>query len=277
MMNKTRKKIGVALFEIIMLILALVWLYPYIWLTLSSVKPQNEIYANLWPSQFTLDNFKFIFDTTNQMERDFFRSLMNSVIISVTVTFSVVLTSSFVGYAIAKFKFLGGTILKNFTIFQMLFPGFMFTIPTFVVIKSLGMLNTLASLIVPSLFGAWGVFMFTQSFRNIPNDYIEAARMEGAGEIRIIFSIMLPLTRSTASIVGLFTFIGIWDNFLTPLILIRDYDKMPLSVLLASFNHEYANQLGPVLAGSVIQTLPMVILFLVFRKYFLQGISISFK
>jgi multiple sugar transport system permease protein len=277
MIKRTRKKIGVATFEIIMFILALIWLYPYIWMALAAVKPQNEIYANLWPSRFTLDNFKFIFDTTSQMERDFLKSLMNSVFVSVTVTFSVVLTSAFVGYAVAKFKFVGGTILKNFTIFQMLFPGFMFTIPTFVVVKSLGMLNSLASLIVPALFGAWGVFMFTQSFRNVPNDYIEAARMEGAGETRIIFSIMLPLTRSTASIVGLFTFIGIWDNFLTPLILIQDYDKMPLSVLLASFNHEYANQLGPVLAGSVIQTLPMVLLFLLFRKYFLQGISISFK
>ncbi len=276
-MSKTRKKVSIIVFELIMLTLGLFWLYPYFWLVFSSLKPQREIYNQFWPSAFTLDNYKFIFDTSQQMNRDFIRALLNSVFISVTVTVSVVFTSALVGYAIAKFKFLGGTFLKNFTIFQMLFPGFMFTIPTFVVVKALGLLNSLAGLIIPALFGAWGVFMFTQSFRNVPDDYIEAARMEGASETRIVLSIMMPISRSTASIVGLFTFIGIWDNFLTPLILISDYDKMPLSVLLASFNHEYGSQIGAVLSGAVIQTMPMVLLFLIFRKYFLQGIAVSFK
>jgi len=276
-MTKQRKKLTVFLFELIMLILALFWLYPYFWLVFSSIKPQKEIYTQFWPSAFTMDNYRFIFDTAEKMNRDFLRALMNSIFISVTVTGSVVFTSAIVGYAVAKFRFLGGTVLKNFTIFQMLFPGFMFTIPTFVVVKALGLLNSLAGLIIPALFGAWGVFMFTQSFRNVPNDFIEAARMEGASETRIVLYIMLPICRSTASIVGLFTFIGIWDNFLTPLILISDYEKMPLSVLLASFNHQYGSQVGAVLAGAVIQTIPMVLLFLLFRKFFLEGISVSFK
>lgn len=101
--------------------------------------------------------------------------------------------------------------------------------------------------------------------------------MDGASELWIVFRIMLPLTHSTASIVGLFTFIGTWDNFLWPLIVIRNYKVMPLSVLLATFNHEYGVYIGPVLAASAIQSLPMVIIFLVFRKYFLQGISMSLK
>jgi multiple sugar transport system permease protein len=276
-MSKAKKRVTTIIFELIMLILAIFWLYPYFWLVFSSLKPQREIYTQFWPSAFTMENYRFIFSTAEKMNRDFLRSLMNSIFISVTVTASVVFTSALVGYGIAKFKFLGGTILKNFTIFQMLFPGFMFTIPTFVVVKALGLLNSLGGLIIPALFSAWGVFMFTQSYRNIPNDFIEAARMEGASETRIVLSIMIPLARSTASIVGLFTFIGIWDNFLTPLILISDYDKMPLSVLLASFNHEYGSQIGAVLSGAVIQTMPMVLLFLIFRKYFLEGIAVSFK
>ena len=211
------------------------------------------------------------------MDRDFIRALFNSIFISVSSTLSIVFTSAFVGYGVAKFKFAGGTFLKHFTVFQLLFPAFMFTIPLFIVVNNLGLVNTLAGLIIPSLFSAWGLFMFTQSFRGIPDDYIEAARMEGASEFRIIFSIMLPLSRSTASIVGLFSFIAIWDNFLTPLIIIRDYDKMPLSVLIASFKHGYSNEIGAILAGTVLQTLPMIILFLIFRKYFLQGIAMSFK
>ena len=101
--------------------------------------------------------------------------------------------------------------------------------------------------------------------------------MDGASDFWVILKLMIPLSRSTASIVGMFTFIGIWDNFMWPLIVIRDYNKMPLSVLLASFNKEYGSYVGPILAGSVIQTLPMVLIFLIFRKYFLQGISMSLK
>jgi len=274
---RTRKKTFMIIFELIMLCLGLVWLYPYFWLVFSSLKPQSEIYTKFWPTHFTFDNFNFIFDNAQKMDRNFIQALMNSIFISVTVTVSVVATSAFVAYPVAKFKFRGGKFLKNFTIFQMLFPGFMFTIPTFIVVKNLGMTNSLSGLIVPSLFGAWGVFMFSQSYKGVPDEYIESARIEGASEAKIVFKIMLPLARSTASIVGLFTFIGIWDNFLWPLIIIRDYEKMPLSVLLASFNHEYGSYVGPVMAGAVIQTLPMVILFMIFRKYFLQGISMSLK
>ncbi len=264
-------------FELVMVALGLIWLYPYFWLVFSSFKPQSEIYTRFWPTGFTWENFSWIFETTHRMERDFVRALFNSVLVSVSVTASIIVTSAIVGYAVAKIRFWGGRFLKQFTIFQLLFPGFMFTIPTYVVVRSLGLLDSLWALIVPSLFGAWGVFMFSQSFRGIPSDYLEAARMEGASETTIIFRIMLPLSRSTASIVGLFTFIGIWDNFLWPLIVIKDYEKMPLSVLLASFSHEYGTYLGPLLAGAVIQTLPMVLLFLLFRKYFLQGISMSLK
>ena len=270
-------RIGLWIFEIFMLGIALFWLYPYFWLFFSSFKPQNEIYTTFIPSSLTFEHYEFIFSSAEKMERPFIRALGNSLFISVIVTFSVIVTSSFVGYAISKIKFRAGKFLNSFTIFQMLFPGFMFILPLYIVVKNLGMYNSLAGLIVPSLFGAWGAFMFSQSLRALPDAYIESARIEGASEWKIIIKIMLPLVRSTASIVGLFTFIGIWDNFLWPLIVIQDYDKMPLSVLLASFNHEYASYIGPLLAGSVIQTIPMVLLFLIFRKYFLQGISISLK
>jgi len=159
----------------------------------------------------------------------------------------------------------------------MIFPGFLFIVPLYVLIRNLGLIDTRTALILPSLVSAWGIFMFTQSFRAIPNEYLEAARMDGANDLWIITRVLVPLASSTVSIVGLFTFIGIWDNFMWPLIVVSDYTKMPLSVLLASFNMQYGSYLGPVLAGSVLQTMPMVVIFLVFRKYFLQGISMSLK
>ncbi|MCD6239562.1 MAG: carbohydrate ABC transporter permease [Thermotogae bacterium] len=272
-----RKRISREILFVIFFVLAIIWLYPYVWLFLSSVKPTDQIYTTFIPRSFTLDHYKFLFTKAQEMGRPFLLALFNSIFMSITVTISVILTSAIIGYAVAKIDFKGGRFLNNFVIFQMLLPGFMFIIPLFFVVKALGLLDTYGAVIIPGLTSAWGVFMFAQSFKSIPSAYIEAARMDGAGELWIVFRIMLPLSRSTASIVGLFTFIGTWDNFLWPLIVIRNYRVMPLSVLLATFNHEYGAYIGPVLAASAIQSLPMVIIFLIFRKYFLQGISMSLK
>ncbi|AEX86441.1 ABC-type sugar transport system, permease component [Marinitoga piezophila KA3] len=271
------KKIINIFFHIIMFSLAVLWLYPYIWLLMSSLKPSSEIYTRFWPTHFTLEHFKFILESAEKMQRPFIRAFLNSVFISVTVTLSVILTSSIISYALAKLEFKGREKIFNFLIFQMVFPGFMFTIPLYILIRNLGLLNTYSAIILPSLMSGWGIFMITQSYRSTPSDYIEAAKMDGASDLWIIFKIMIPLNKSAISIVSLFTFIGIWDNFMWPLIVMKDYNKMPLSVLLASFNHEYGAYIGPILAGAVIQTIPMVILFLLFRKYFLQGISITLK
>lgn len=261
----------------VFLSLALLWIYPYAWLVLSSFKPAEDIYTTFLPKRLTMQHYEFIFVMANKFQRPFIRAFLNSLFITTTVTFSVLLTSSVIGYVISRINFKIGKYLFNFIIYQMLFPGFMFIIPTFILIRSFGWLNTYKALIVPALTSSWGIFMFAQVFKTIPTDYIDAAKIDGANNIWIIFKIMLPLTKSTASIVGLFTFIGTWDNFLWPLMVMKDYNKMPLSVLLASFNHEYASYIGPVLAGAVIQTIPMVVIFIIFRNYFLQGISLSLR
>jgi len=261
----------------IMFAVSLIWLYPYVWLFLSSFKPWNEIYTTFIPSHFTLKSYSYILSVADQMGYPFLRGLFNSIFISVVVTVSVVVTSAIVGYAVAKIRFGGSKALFNFVIYQMLFPGFMFTVPLYIVIRSFGLLDTYAAMIVPSLMGAWGVFMFSQSFKSVPNDYIEAAKIDGANFFWVVFNVMVPLSRSTMAIVTIFTFIGIWDNFMWPLIVIQSHPKMPLAVLLAVFNKTYGGYVGPILAGSVIQTIPMVIIFIIFRKYFLQGISMSFK
>ncbi|HEW91377.1 MAG TPA: carbohydrate ABC transporter permease [Thermotogaceae bacterium] len=276
-MKGKKISISIVILYIVLFVLSIIWIYPYLWMTLASIKPSNEIFTKLIPSRLTLEHYRYIFSTAKRMNRPFLRALGNSIFISVTVTFSVIFTSAIIGYSLAKIKFKGSNTIFNFILFQMLFPGFLFIVPLYVLIRFLGLLNTLTAVIIPSLMSAWGIFMFTQSYKSVPNEYIEAAKMDGASDFWIIFRIMVPLVKSTASIVGLFTFIGIWDNFMWPLIVIKKYDKMPLSVLLASFNHEYGSYVGPLMAGAVIQTMPMVLIFLIFRKYFLQGISMSLK
>ncbi|WP_448535885.1 carbohydrate ABC transporter permease [Pseudothermotoga sp.] len=272
-----RIKISDLILHAVMIFLAFIWIYPYLWLFMSSFKPAREIFTTFIPSRFTLEHYEFIFFMSGRLGRPFLRALLNSIFVASTVTFSVVMTSAFVGFVLAKIRFLLSRAILNFILYQMLFPGFMFLIPLFILIRTLGLMNSYSALILPSLMSSWGAFMFAQSFKTIPDDYIDAAKLDGANRFWIVLRVMLPLTRSTASIVGLFTFIGAWDNFLWPLMVMKDYKKMPLAVLLATFNHEYAGYVGPVLAGAVLQTIPMVLIFLILRKYFLQGISISLR
>jgi len=277
MKTKKKRKTGNVILHIVMFGLALIWLYPYIWLFLASVKPSAEIYTRFWPTKFTLEHFRFILESAERMNRPFVRAFFNSLFVSVTVTLSVLISSAIIAFALSKYKFKAREGIFNFIIFQMVFPGFMFTIPMYILIRNLNLLNSYGALILPSIMSGWGIFMLTQSFKGTPNDYIEAAKMDGASDFFVIFRIMVPLNNSAMAIVGLFTFIGIWDNFMWPLIVIQDYNKMPLSVLLATFNHEYGAYVGPIMAGSVIQTIPMVLIFIIFRKAFLQGISMTLK
>lgn len=258
--------------------LALTWLYPYIWMVSASLKPTSEIYnTSMFSGHFSLDNFAFLFDSADKLDRPFFKALLNSFFITLTVTFSVVLSSAYVAYAMTKIKFKGHKQLNNFLLFQMVLPGMLLTIPMFVLIKQLGLINTYSAMILPSLVSGWGIFMMAQAFKGTPNDYIDAAKLDRASMRQIISNLMVPLNKSIIAIVGLFTFTGTWDNFMWPLIVISDVDKMPLSVLLATFNKQFGFYVGPVMAGSVIQTLPLIFIFIIFRKYFLQGMSLSLK
>lgn len=273
-----KKSIGAWCITLAMYALAITWLYPYLWMITSSLKSTEEIYnTGLFEGSFSLDNFVFLFDTAEKLNRPFMRALFNSFFVAVTVTCSVLLTSAYVAYAMAKIDFKGRKQLEGFLIFQMVLPGMMLTIPLFVLIKQFGLIDSYAALIVPTLMSGWGVYMMSQVFKGTPNDYIDAAKLDSANIHQIIFKLMIPLNKSIVAIVALFTFTGAWDNFMWPLIVISDVDKMPLSVLLATFSKQYGLYVGPVMAGAVLQTLPLLVLFIVFRKYFLQGMSLSLK
>ena len=266
------------LVHLLMFILAVTWLYPFIWMVVSSLKPTAQIYTSgLFSGNVTLENYTFLFDNSNRADKPFLRTLFNSLFISLSVTACVTFTSMLVGYAVAKTDFRGKNSFKNLLIVQMVFPAFMFIIPQFVLMRELGLINSYSAMILPYAMSAWGIFMVSQSFKGTPNDYLYAAKLDHANLWGILRHVMMPLNKSILAIVALFTFSSSWDNFLWPLIVMRDVDKMPFSVLLATFNKSYGVYLGPVLAGSVVQMLPVVALFLLFRKYFLQGMSLSLK
>lgn len=261
-----------------MFILALSWLYPFIWMVMASLKPTAQIYTtSLFAGDVSLANYQFLFDNSNRADKPFMRTLFNSLFVSLTITFCVTVTAMLVGYAVAKTDFRGKNAFKNLLIVQMVFPAFMFIIPQFILMRELGLINSYSAMILPYAMSAWGIFMVSQSFKGTPNDYIHAAKLDRAGLWGILRHVMMPLNKSILAIVALFTFSTAWDNFLWPLIVMRDADKMPFSVLLATFSKSWGIYLGPVLAGSVVQMLPVMLLFILFRKYFLQGMSLSLK
>lgn len=261
-----------------MFILALSWLYPCIWMVMASLKPTAQIYTtSLFAGDVSLANYQFLFDNSNRADKPFMRTLFNSLFVSLTITFCVTVTAMLVGYAVAKTDFRGKNAFKNLLIVQMVFPAFMFIIPQFILMRELGLINSYSAMILPYAMSAWGIFMVSQSFKGTPNDYIHAAKLDRASLWGILRHVMMPLNKSILAIVALFTFSTAWDNFLWPLIVMRDADKMPFSVLLATFSKSWGIYLGPVLAGSVVQMLPVMLLFILFRKYFLQGMSLSLK
>ena len=278
MKKKTRSRVGLFFIYFIMYGLTITWLYPYIWLIINSFKKTGNIFTtSLISGPFTLDNFRYLIEAAEKMKRPFMLAVGNSLFITLIVTASTLFFSIIVGYALTKFEFKGSKFLQGFTIFQMMFPPFLMMVPFFVLMRSLYLNNTYSSMFLPYLISASSLFLAVQSFRNTPDDYIEAARIDGAGEAWIAFWVVAPLNRAILAIIGIFAFNGIWDNFMWPLIVVQDVNKMPFSVLIATFSKSYPTETGPILAGALIQTLPMIIIFFVFRKYFMGGLNLSLK
>lgn len=273
-----KRSIGGWTATIAIYVLALSWLYPFAWMVAASLKPAAQIYnTGLFEGDFTLDNFRFLFATADKLDRPFLGALGVSAVVTLTVTASVLLTSAFIAFALARMRFPGRKLFGDFLLLQMVIPTSMFILPLFVLVKEMGLLNSLGALILPSMMSGWGIYMMSQSFRTMPEEYFDAARLDRARLWQTVTKIVVPLNKSIIAIVALFTFTGTWDNFLWPLIAISDTDRMPLSVLLATFSKQYGGYAGPVMAGAVLQTLPLVLLFLLFRRHFLQGMSLSLK
>lgn len=258
--------------------LALTWLYPFAWMVAASLKPTAQIYTTaLFAGDWTLDNFRFLFATADKLDRPFLQALGISALVTLTVTASVLVSSAFIAFALARLRFPGRKLFGDFLLFQMVIPTTMFILPLFVLVKELGLLNSLAALMLPFMMSGWGIYMMSQSFRSMPEEYFDAARLDRASLWQTVTKVVVPLNSSIIAIVALFTFTGTWDNFLWPLIAISDAERMPLSVLLATFSKQYGGYAGPVMAGAVLQTLPLALLFLIFRRQFLQGMALSLK
>jgi len=276
--SKNNSKTVTVIVHIIMFVLALIWLYPYAWMFMASIKPTaNVMTTSLFEGPFTLENFRFLVVASEKLHFPFIRALMNSVFVTIVATICVTVLTAIVSYAFVKLDFVGKKLMDKMIIFQMVMPTFMFLVPQFLLMRYLNLLNTYSALFLPYVVSVSFIFMLSQSFKGTPDAYIEAARIDGASDLWIVFRLMMPLNKAMISIIAIQGFTVVWNDFLWPLIVISDFNKMTLAMMLATFFKNYGNYIGPIMAGTVILTIPMIIGFIVFRKQILSGMNLSMK
>jgi multiple sugar transport system permease protein len=245
---------------------------PFVWMVLSSFKTQGEILRNptgFWPSDPTLGNYAKWFNELNIQK--FFA---NSLLVALVTVIGNLLFCSMVGYALAKMDFLGKRLLFMLVMITLMTPGVVTFVPLFVLISKIGLVNTFPALFLPFLTTPLGVFLMRQFMMGIPDSLIEAARMDGAGEVRIFSRIVMPLCGPPLATLGILTFLGSWNNFLWPLVAAQSQDKYTLPVALSLFSTgQDATDYGLLLAGSVLVITPIVLLFLSLQRFFVQSVA----
>jgi multiple sugar transport system permease protein len=271
-MTRSRDRIVKVVLYVVLCAGLLVVVGPFVWMVLSSVKPEAEIRQvppTWWPHTFTLSNYRDLF-----ARLDFPKYLVNSVLVAVVVTAGNLVFCSALGYALAKLDFGGKRALFVLVLGTLMVPGMAVFVPQFVLVSNLNLVNTYAGLVLPFLAAPFGVFLMRQFLLSLPDELLEAARIDGAGEFRIFWRIVLPLSRPALATLGILTFLGSWNNFLWPLVVATTEDKYTLPVALALYSvGQNRTFFGLALAGAVVVVLPVLIVFLFLQRYFLRGIA----
>jgi multiple sugar transport system permease protein len=249
---------------------ALVTLFPLIWTAVGSFKPGVEVLLpTFFPENPTLGNYQSLLGG-----QDFYRYFANSVVVAAFSVAGNVLLCSMVGYALAKLSFPGKRLVLGAVLITIMVPGVVMFVPLFITVNGLGLTNSYGGMIVPFLVGAGGVFLFRQFLLDIPDELLEAARIDGAGEFRIFFRVVLPLCGPALATIGILTFMSTWNNLLWPLVVAQSKDLYTLPVALAFLSQgDGTINYGVMFAGSMLTIAPIVLVFLFLQRYFISGIS----
>ena len=247
---------------------------PFLWMAISSIKPEAELRRRppTWlPETVTGENYEELFTRL-----DFTTFFTNSILVAAAVTIGNMVFCSMLGYALAKLDFRGKKVLFALVLGTLMIPGVVTFVPLFVLTVNLGLANTLTGMALPFLAGPFGVFLMRQYILSLPDELIQAARVDGAGELRIFASVIMPLCWPALATLGILTFLSSWNNFLWPLVVATNEDKYTLPVALALYAvGQNATQYGLLLAGSVVVVIPVIVVFLFLQRHIMQGISMT--
>lgn len=249
---------------------AVAMVFPFIWSVITSLSSGVGLTSSpsLIPENPSLDAYRTLFEST-----DFARVVMNSVLIATVVTAAQVTTSALAAYAFSRLRFPGKPLIFAVYLATMMIPMQVLLVPLFVEMRTLGLVDSYAGVIVPSLASAFGVFLIRQSMSVVPRDFDEAATLDGASHFRIFRSVVLPLVKPALATFAVFSFMSSWNSFLWPLIILRSDELKTLPVALAQLQGQFTTQWDVMMAGSVISILPMLLIYIVAQKQVVQGVA----
>jgi multiple sugar transport system permease protein len=272
------KKTGLMFRYLIAVILLLIMIFPYLYMVLSSFATWDQVDKKLFPTHFTLKSYQWLLGGGQSViPRPWIHAFFNSFVVSATSTLFMMITGVMVAYALAKIPFKGRNTINNIILFQMFFPAIILLIPTFLVIQKVGMYNSYWGMILPKAVSLWAVFMYTNFFKAIPDTFIEAAKLDGASDLQIMFKVVLPMSKSITTVIFLFLFMERWTELLWDMLVAKSDNMLTLNVLLSQMFGPYGGYPGPMYAASVLLTLPIIIIFLIFSKKFQEGMQFTLK
>lgn len=258
--------------HIILILISITMLVPFLWMILTAFKTLSESTSVnpfvIFPSKWITDNFTKVINNMN-----FVNLYMNTLLLILGRVVAAVLTATLAGYAFGRLNFKGKNVMFSLVLFQMMVPGQIFIIPQYLMVSNLGMLNTIFALVFPGLVTAFGTFLLRQAYMGLPKDLEEAARLDGCNIGQTFLFIMAPLTRSSMVALGIFTAVFAYKDLMWPLICNKDV--MPLSAALAKMQGQYASNYPQLMAASLLACIPMIVLYLIFQKQFIEGIATS--
>jgi multiple sugar transport system permease protein len=261
--------------HVLLLIAAAIVLLPFVWMIVTSLKPQSEIFLSeirWWPERLhAVENYTKAFDRAPLM-----RFLLNGAIVTVTIFMLQVLIALPAAYALAKLRFWGREAVFALVLFCILIPPQATAIPVFLLFHRLGILDTYAALIVPFTISAFGIFLMRQFFMTVPDDLVDAARMDGISEIGIVWRVMLPTALPALTAFGIFSIVAHWNDYFWPLIAVNSKELFTPPVGVATFrNEEAGTDYGPLMAAATIIIAPLIIAFLLAQRRFIEGITFT--
>lgn len=249
---------------------AVVTLLPLLWMVSASFMPTGEATAvppRLFPSTATLEHYRVLFTRLSLA-----RYAMNSALLAGGVTLISLLLNSMAGYAFAKFHFGGRDRIFQILLAALVIPGQVAMLPLFLMLKEMGVINTYWGVIIPGMASVFGIFLIRQYALSIPGSLLDAARIDGAGEFRIYWSLVLPACTPILVTLAIFTFMGTWNDFLWPLIVLTDDRLYTLPVAIANLAGEHVQDIELMMAGAVLTVLPVVVVFVALQRYYIAGI-----
>jgi multiple sugar transport system permease protein len=273
--RRNRRALSLSIAYVILLMGLLLTLVPFVYVVLSSFKTSLEIIRvppTLIPEKWTLQNYQTIF---NDPKVPLARFYANSLFVAVSRVAITLFTSSFAGYIFAKYRFRGRNVMFLFVLATLMVPFQVIMIPAYLILVSLGLIDSLWGLVIPSMVDAFGIFLMKQFIEGVPNELLDAARMDGASDFGIYWRIVLPQLRAPLAALGIFVFIATWNDFLWPLIVITTHERRTLPLLLSWYNNQHGSNPGLTLTAAVLVMFPILIVYMFFQRWIVRGVTLT--